>query len=66
VWANQAWEWKHGPLRILAVSVALPPEPGFALELASGLLVQGCIDVDATEPGDLDFYIDREACASLR
>ncbi|WP_322782538.1 MULTISPECIES: hypothetical protein [unclassified Synechococcus] len=54
VWANQGWEWKHGPWKILAVSVGLLPEPGFALELVSGLLVQGCIDVDATGPGDLD------------
>ncbi len=66
VWVNLASAWNHGPWRILAVSVGLPPEPGFALELASGHPVQEFIDTDGTGRRDLDRNGDRKACISLR
>jgi hypothetical protein len=50
VWANLASEWRHDLWRILAVSVGLPPEPGFALEQASGLPARGCIGADRSPP----------------
>jgi hypothetical protein len=43
---NLAWDWKHGPSRILVVLVGLPPEPGFAQERASGHQALGCTGAD--------------------
>lgn len=53
VWANLASEWNHGPWKILAVSVDLTPEPGFALERATGHQARGYTGADGT--GRIDF-----------
>jgi hypothetical protein len=66
VWANLASEWNHGPWKILAVSVGLPPERGFALEWALGHQARGCTGVDGIGRRDLDRNGDRKACESLR
>jgi hypothetical protein len=66
VWEQQVSVWRHDPWRIQVGSVGLPPEPGFALERASGLPVQGCTGADVIRRIDLDCNADRQACESLR
>ena len=66
VWEKQVSVWRHDRCRIQVVSVGLPPEPGFALERASGHQARGCTGADVIRLIDLDHNGDRQACKSLR